>query len=212
MLFPSSQLQLTKVVGQGEFGLVYRGYIKTTNELVAVKTGKALLEENHKKGLLKEVSLMLNFSHPNVMRLIGLSFEGEVPLIIMPFMRKGNVLQHVRENRQRLYFTENSNQNEVEAARKTSLEMCYQISKGMSYLAKFKFVHRDLAARNCMIDENGRIKVSDFGLTEDIYRSNYYRPDSETVTEEKVPIKWMAPESIESHVFNESTDVVSYKP
>ena len=71
---------------------------------------------------------MLNFSHPNVMRLIGLSFEGEVPLIIMPFMRKGNVLQHVRENRQRLYFTENSNQNEVLRQLHTALTALFPVS------------------------------------------------------------------------------------
>ena len=60
------------------------------------------------------------------------------------------------------------------------------------------------------IDENGIIKVADFGLTEDMYSSNYYRQeDSETGKKEKVPIKWMAPESIETHVFDEATDVVS---
>ena len=51
--------------------------------------------------------------------------------------------------------------------------------------------------------------MSDFGLTEDMYSSNYYRHDSsETGTQEKVPIKWMAPESIETGRFDERTDVV----
>ena len=55
------------------------------------------------------------------------------------------------------------------------------------------------------------IKVSDFGLTEDMYSSNYYRHDSsQTGSEEKVPIKWMAPESIETNKFDETTDVVSF--
>ena len=53
------------------------------------------------------------------------------------------------------------------------------------------------------------IKVSDFGLTEDMYCSNYYRHQtSDSGTEEKLPIKWLAPECIETNVFDESTDVV----
>ena len=60
------------------------------------------------------------------------------------------------------------------------------------------------------IDKDGVIKVSDFGLTEDMYSSNYYRQErSWTGREEKVPIKWMAPEGIETNVFDENTDVVS---
>ena len=55
------------------------------------------------------------------------------------------------------------------------------------------------------------VKVSDFGLTEDIYSYNYYCQKDEMGTKEKVPIKWMAPESVETHVFNERTDVVSLK-
>ena len=53
------------------------------------------------------------------------------------------------------------------------------------------------------------IKVADFGLTEDMYGTNYFRRrKSDTESEEKVPIRWMAPESIENDIYNESTDVV----
>ena len=61
------------------------------------------------------------------------------------------------------------------------------------------------------IDQHGMIKVADFGLTQDIYDRNYFRHDkSEEGSEEKVPIRWMAPESIENDTYNEKTDVVSF--
>ena len=54
------------------------------------------------------------------------------------------------------------------------------------------------------------IKIADFGLTEYMYASNYFRCDkSEVGSEEKVPIRWMAPESIENDIYNERTDIVS---
>ena len=59
------------------------------------------------------------------------------------------------------------------------------------------------------IDGNGVIKVADFGLTEDMYGTNYFRRDrGGEGSEEKVPIRWMAPESISNDIYNESTDVV----
>ena len=75
-------------------------------------------------------------------------------------------------------------------------------------------MHEKLIMHNihlcCRIDQHGVIKVADFGLTEDMYRRNYFRRDkSEGENEEKVPIRWMAPESIECDVYNERTDVVS---
>ena len=56
---------------------------------------------------------------------------------------------------------------------------------------------------------NGVIKVADFGLAEDMYGTNYYRR-GRSEGGERVPIRWMAPESIEMNIYNESTDVVSY--
>ena len=56
---------------------------------------------------------MVSFKHPNVMSLIGLCFDGDVPLIIMPFMSGGSLLEYVRKNRQYLFLTLQSSQDKV---------------------------------------------------------------------------------------------------
>ncbi len=58
------------------------------------------------------------------------------------------------------------------------------------------------------VDENMGIKVADFGLTRDIYQTDYYRQNHRS----RVPIKWMAPESLYDRISNEKTDVVSSCP
>ena len=58
------------------------------------------------------------------------------------------------------------------------------------------------------MDHCGVIKVGDFGLTQDIYDTNYYRRRKNEASNERVPIRWMAPESIEEDVYDEKTDVV----
>ena len=63
------------------------------------------------------------------------------------------------------------------------------------------------------IDANGIIKVADFGLSEDIYVDNYFRQwrrdDSNSTAAKKLPVKWMAMESLHDGLFSEKTDVVS---
>ena len=62
------------------------------------------------------------------------------------------------------------------------------------------------------IDENFVIKVADFGLSEDIYARNYFkqgRPEEDAETPVKLPVKWMALESLNDGIFSEKTDVVS---
>ena len=49
--------------------------------------------------------------------------------------------------------------------------------------------------------------MADFGLAEDMYGFNYYRHSS-SEGRERVPIRWMAPESIDTNIYNEATDVV----
>ena len=73
----------------------------------------ALSHGSDKGKLLKEVTNMLSFAHPNVMTLIGVCFDDEVPLIIMPYMSKGSVLGYVEQNKEELYFDSQANQEQV---------------------------------------------------------------------------------------------------
>ncbi|KAK8773288.1 hypothetical protein V5799_012180 [Amblyomma americanum] len=76
----------------------------------------------------------------------------------------------------------------------------------MKYLSDIRFVHRDLAARNCMLSEDFVVRVADFGLSRDIYEKDYYSSDNKT----KLPVKWMAPESLEKGIYSYKSDVVQH--
>ncbi|XP_038063594.1 tyrosine-protein kinase receptor Tie-1-like [Patiria miniata] len=138
---------------------------------------------------------MKTFDHVNVLGLLGLTFDADKnPLVVIPFMANGDLKTYLVKKKQTLA---------------TSLLMRFasHAALGMSYLAQHKFVHRDLAARNCMVDSDLLVKIADFGLSRDMHESDYYTSGD---AQAKLPIKWMAPESMERRVYNARTDVWSY--
>ena len=58
------------------------------------------------------------------------------------------------------------------------------------------------------LDGDGNIKVGDFGLAEDVYIRGYFRQDKYDAI--KVPLRWMAPESLRDGLFSEKSDIVSF--
>ncbi|XP_052081048.1 hepatocyte growth factor receptor-like isoform X4 [Mytilus californianus] len=190
-------VRLGQDIGHGNFGCVYQGYLRLMEEkdeqLVAVKT-ILKTEVQDINAIINEAMIMKDFNHPNVMSLIGISIApGEFPLVIIPFMSNGDLLSYIRSA---------DNKPTIKDLVKFGLD----VARGMEYLGSIKYVHRDLAARNCMMDENLKVKVADFGLARDIYTKNYYSSDNKKM----LPVKWMAPESLENGTYSTKSDVWSF--
>uniref|UniRef100_A0A5K4E9E6 receptor protein-tyrosine kinase n=1 Tax=Schistosoma mansoni TaxID=6183 RepID=A0A5K4E9E6_SCHMA len=117
----------------------------------------------------------------------------ESPLVIMQLMAKGDLASYLRYLGDKGQGSVNSSQAYLWAT---------QIADGMAYLS----AKQDLAARNCLVDSSLTVKIGDFGLCRDVYGHNYYHKTSHA----KLPIRWMAPESLQTAYFTTQSDVWSY--
>lgn len=142
--------------------------------------------------------------HPNLVNLIGACSANGPLMILVEFAEHGNLLSYLRENRKQNY--ENMNEYTLEISAAERLKIACDVCDGMSHLAAMKCVHRDLAARNILLAEGMVAKVSDFGLSRDIYTDNVY----EKKTTGKLPAKWMAMESLDQGIYTSRSDVWSF--
>ncbi|KAK6328185.1 hypothetical protein J4Q44_G00001630 [Coregonus suidteri] len=200
-------LSIGKVLGQGEFGSVVEGRLKQpdgASEKVAVKTMKLdNFSQREIEEFLNEAACMKDFDHPNVIRLLGVCLEAgschfPKPMVILPFMRYGDLHSFLLRS--------HLGDNPLFLPIQTLLKFMIDIAMGMEYLSGRNFLHRDLAARNCMLRDDMTVCVADFGLSKKIYSGDYYRQGRIA----KMPVKWIAVESLADRVFTVKSDVWAF--
>ncbi|KAK2186839.1 hypothetical protein NP493_187g02000 [Ridgeia piscesae] len=206
--FHRDQLTLTKFLGSGAFGEVFEGIARniitsTSGETkVAVKTLRKGATDQEKEEFLKEAVLMSNFIEEHILRLLGVCLDNDPQFIILELMEGGDLLSYLRASRPTPMF-------DAKLALPDMVNICVDVAQGCKYLEDMHFVHRDLAARNCLVSlRNGQrqVKIGDFGLARDIYKSDYYRKEGEGL----LPVRWMSPESLVDGVFTTQSDVWAF--
>uniref|UniRef100_A0A8C1QKU7 Receptor protein-tyrosine kinase n=1 Tax=Cyprinus carpio TaxID=7962 RepID=A0A8C1QKU7_CYPCA len=195
-ILKETELKKIKVLGSGAFGTVFKGlWIPEGEDVkipVAIKVLREVASPKANKEILDEAYVMAGVDHPHVCRLLGICLTSNVQLITQ-IMAFGCLLDYVRENKDNI-------------GSQTLLNWCVQIAKGMNYLEERHLVHRDLAARNVLVKTPNHVKITDFGLARLLGADEKeYHADGG-----KVPIKWMALESIRHWTYTHQSDVWSY--
>ncbi|XP_022097090.1 focal adhesion kinase 1-like isoform X6 [Acanthaster planci] len=188
---PRDQVALIATIGEGQFGDVHKGAYKDEdgNPIeVAIKTCKVESTETLGEKFLEEAYIMKQFDHPHIIKLIGVCTEPPI-WIVMELAPFGEMRTFLQEHLSELCLSD-------------LILYCYQLSTALSYLESKKFVHRDIAARNVLVVAKDNVKLGDFGLSRLLHDHSYYK-----ASKGKLPIKWMAPESINFKRFTSASDV-----
>ncbi|KAM4541108.1 tyrosine-protein kinase receptor TYRO3 [Fundulus diaphanus] len=208
VLIPERLLTLGHMLGKGEFGSVREAVLKSDDSSVQKVAVKVLKSDVTSSGdieqCLKEAAYMKDFHHPNVIKLIGVSLHRRpnqrlpIPMVVLPFMKHGDLHTFLLLSR--------LGDEPFDLSLQTLVQFMLDIARGMEYLSSKNIIHRDLAARNCMLNENMSVCVADFGLSKKIYSGDYYRQGSVS----KLPVKWIALESLADNVYTTQSDVWAF--
>uniref|UniRef100_A0A7N6BR77 receptor protein-tyrosine kinase n=1 Tax=Anabas testudineus TaxID=64144 RepID=A0A7N6BR77_ANATE len=153
---------------------------------------------------LKEIKIMSRLNDPNIIRLLCVCVTSDPLCMVTEYMENGDLNMFLSQREIESTLTHANNIPSVSLS--DLLHMSVQIASGMKYLASLNFVHRDLATRNCLLDRRLTIKIADFGMSRNLYSSDYYRIQGRAV----LPIRWMAWESILLGKFTTASDVWAF--
>ncbi|XP_016966696.2 fibroblast growth factor receptor homolog 2 [Drosophila biarmipes] len=220
---PRQQLNLGSILGEGAFGRVVmaeaEGLPRSPHlgeTIVAVKMVKEEHTDTDMASLVREMEVMKMIGkHINIINLLGCCSQGGPLWVIVEFAPHGNLKDFLKQNRpgapQRRsdsdgYLDDKPLIPAQQLGEKELTKFAFQIARGMEYLASRRCIHRDLAARNVLVSDGYVMKIADFGLARDIQDTEYYRKN----TNGRLPIKWMAPESLQEKKYDSQSDVWSY--
>uniref|UniRef100_A0A671LH63 Tyrosine-protein kinase receptor Tie-1 n=1 Tax=Sinocyclocheilus anshuiensis TaxID=1608454 RepID=A0A671LH63_9TELE len=201
-------IKFEDVIGEGNFGQVIKAMVKKDGIKMsaAIKMLKEFSSENDHRDFAGELEVLCKLGqHPNIINLIGACENRGYLYIAIEYAPYGNLLDFLRKSR--VLETDPAFAKEHGTASTLTsqqlLQFAADVATGMHYLGDKQFIHRDLAARNVLVGDNLVAKIADFGLSrgEEVYVKK---------TMGRLPVRWMAIESLNYSVYTTKSDVWSF--
>ncbi|KAI9101845.1 kinase-like domain-containing protein [Phlyctochytrium arcticum] len=186
---PKEMFVLEEKLGEGAFGAVYKAKLTTTGFVLAIKQIQAD-REHERDAIKKEIDLLRQCRHHNVLQYYGCVPVGEAMWILTDYCGAGSVSDCM----ELLESTMSEPQTAIVMA--AALE-------GLAFLHEKGVVHRDVKAANILLTEEGEVKIADFGVSEQL---------TQTVGARRTVVGtpyWMSPEVISGNGYGTEADIWS---
>ncbi|XP_069043466.1 angiopoietin-1 receptor isoform X2 [Lepisosteus oculatus] len=203
-----NDIKFQDVIGEGNFGQVLKARIKKDGLRMdaAIKRMKEYASKDDHRDFAGELEVLCKLGHhPNIINLLGACEHRGYLYLAIEYAPHGNLLDFLRKSRvletDPAFAIANSTASTLSSQQ--LLHFAADVARGMDYLSQKQFIHRDLAARNILVGENFVAKIADFGLSrgQEVYVKK---------TMGRLPVRWMAIESLNYSVYTSNSDVWSY--
>ncbi|XP_029067507.1 cyclin-dependent kinase 3 isoform X2 [Monodon monoceros] len=184
--------QKVEKIGEGTYGVVYKAKNKETGQLVALKKIRLDLEtEGVPSTAIREISLLKELKHPNIVRLLDVVHSEKKLYLVFEFLSQDlkKYMDSTPASKLPLHVVKS---------------YLFQLLQGVNFCHSHRVIHRDLKPQNLLINELGAIKLADFGL------ARAFGVPLRSYTHEVVTLWYRAPEILlGSRFYSTAVDVWS---
>ena len=190
---------IERVLGEGAMGVVYEGRDTRLHRKVAIKTIlKSVLgsdsAQEYSQRFKREAQAVARLNHPNIVQVFDFAEEGDVAYIVMELVR-GRELKTFFDAKERFELKE-------------AVHIMGELCEALHFAHEAAIIHRDIKPANVMIDSQGRVKLTDFGVARIADPDRTVSDKTQAGTVVGTPA-YMSPEQIQGGSIDRRTDIFS---
>ena len=185
----NKRYKIIKLIGTGSFSSVFRVFdqkmqMEKVLKILAKGTDRAFLSSD----LYEEARILAQLNHENIVRIYDFNDESEFIFLDMEFVDGNNLREYLKEHK---------------ISKEKSIDLATDICKGMIAAHEKNIIHQDIKPENILIDKNEKVKISDFGIAENMQKSKLHKQQMGTYA-------YMSPEKLHNGETSIKSDIFAF--